>query len=125
MHQKDTDFRLSGEDDGDPGNETPAPAIPEESFDGCETRRARRSSDIAIIGISGRFAGSANLEAFWSHLQTGESCIEEIQRKGWETSTYYDPDPERPNTSLSKWGGMLQDIDQFDAFFFNISPREA
>jgi acyl transferase domain-containing protein len=83
-----------------------------------------KSSPIAIIGMSGRFAGSANLEAFWSHLQAGESCIEEIRREGWETSTNA-ADPEHVDTSFSQWGGMLADIDQFDPLFFNISPLEA
>jgi 3-oxoacyl-(acyl-carrier-protein) synthase/acyl carrier protein len=118
------DIRFSGEGSIDSGHKALVPAI-EERDNKQEALGERRSPDVAIIGISGRFAGSANLEAFWSHLQTGESCIEEIQRKGWETPLYYDPDPERPNTSISKWGGMLQDIDRFDPFFFNISPREA
>jgi acyl transferase domain-containing protein len=91
--------------------------------DDHKTRKERRSSDVAIIGISGRFAGSANLEAFWDHLQEGHSCIEEIKRKGWETNTNLDP--EHSNTSQVKWGGMLEHIDQFDPLFFNISPLEA
>jgi acyl carrier protein len=106
-------------------NKTHVHAIEAERDDSQEALGGRSSSNIAIIGISGRFARSANLEAFWQHLQAGESCIEEIKRKGWETRAYYDPDPERMNTSISKWGGMLQDIDKFDPLFFNISPLEA
>ncbi|WP_429843908.1 SDR family NAD(P)-dependent oxidoreductase [Brevibacillus sp. FIR094] len=70
-----------------------------------------RHSDIAIIGIAGRFAGSDSVEEFWEHLASGDSCIEEISRSGWEADQYY--------------GGLLKDIDQFDAAFFNISPDEA
>src|SRR5437763_8453383 len=100
MKQKDDDIRLSGESNADSCNQTPMPASPTGSSNDHETRRKRRrhrekrSSDIAIIGMSGRFAGSPNLEAFWSHLQAGESCIKEIQRKGWEASTHTDPDLE-------------------------------
>jgi acyl carrier protein len=49
----------------------------------CSPYPERHSSDIAIIGISGKFAGSASIEAFWRHLQAGEGCIEQIRRKGW------------------------------------------
>jgi acyl transferase domain-containing protein/aryl carrier-like protein len=85
--------------------------------------RERPSSKIAIIGMSGRFAGSPNLSAFWSHLQAGESCIEPIRRKGWETSTHLDSESISP--SLTGWGGMLEHIDLFDPLFFHISPLEA
>ncbi|MGG4439279.1 SDR family NAD(P)-dependent oxidoreductase [Brevibacillus fortis] len=76
-----------------------------------DTVKEIRHSDIAIIGISGRFAGSDSVEEFWEHLASGNSCIEEITRSGWEEDQYY--------------GGLLKDIDQFDASFFNISPDEA
>ncbi len=82
-------------------------------------------SDIAIIGMSGRFAGANTLEEFWEHLQAGDSCIEEITREGWEENKYFDPNPLEKNKSISKWGGLLQEIDKFDAPFFNISPLEA
>ncbi len=80
---------------------------------------------VAVIGISGRFAGSNTMEEFWSHLQSGDSCIKEINRKGWKESDYYSSDPMKKNKSISKWGGMLENIDKFDALFFNISPIEA
>ncbi len=83
------------------------------------------SQDIAIIGISGRFAGAETVEEFWHHLREGHCCIAEIEREGWETSEYYDPDPIKRNKSISKWGGLVKSIDRFDALFFNISPREA
>ncbi|WJQ79785.1 SDR family NAD(P)-dependent oxidoreductase [Brevibacillus brevis] len=70
-----------------------------------------RHSDIAIIGIAGKFAGSDSVEEFWEHIASGDSCIEEITRSGWEADQYY--------------GGLLKDIDQFDASFFNISADEA
>jgi acyl transferase domain-containing protein/acyl carrier protein len=84
-----------------------------------------KSLDIAIIGISGKFAGSETIEEFWQHIQAGESCIEEINRKGWKESEYYNPDSNQINKSISKWGGFLKNIDKFDPLFFNISPQEA
>ncbi|TMC17160.1 MAG: polyketide synthase [Chloroflexi bacterium] len=107
MRQEDDDMRLPERGNVDSNGGEP----------GGEMRR----TDVAIIGISGIFAGSASLEAFWNHLQAGRSCIEAITRKDWQMSTY----AADTNASLCKRGGMLQDIDQFDPLFFNISPLEA
>jgi len=83
------------------------------------------SEDIAIIGISGRFAESDNAEEYWDHLEKGHCCIKEIRREGWEEAAYYDPNPKKTNKSISKWGGFLRNIDKFDPLYFNLSPREA
>src|SRR5216110_2568679 len=117
MNQQDNDVCLSRENNVVPGNKTPRPALLEENTYNHEVSRERPRSDIALIGMSGRFAGSANLGVLWSHLQAGESCIKPIRRKGWETGTH--------DNLHAQWGGMLEDIDQFDPFFFNISPLEA
>jgi polyketide synthase PksN len=46
---------------------------------GSETKNV----EIAIIGISGKFAESETIEEFWKHLQAGDDCIKEINRSGW------------------------------------------
>src|SRR5436305_3727748 len=117
MSKRNNDVHLPGEDSVDRSKE--------ENSSGDEMCGERRGSDVAIIGLSGRFAASANLEAFWKHLQAGECCIKEITRKGWETSTNTDSDPKRSHIPQVAWGGMLEHIDQFDPLFFNISPLEA
>ncbi|EIW19438.1 beta-ketoacyl synthase N-terminal-like domain-containing protein, partial [Pelosinus fermentans] len=98
-------------------------AVPEKKESSISV--GERGSDIAIIGISGRFAGAENVEEFWNHLQAGDNCIEEINRKGWDESKYYSPDPGQVDRAVSKWGGLLNNIEEFDALFFNISPLEA
>ena len=126
MDLKDDDIRLPGEGNPEPDKKTPAPATPLDRNQNQGSPGERRSSDVAIIGMSGRFAGSPNLEAFWSHLQAGESCIKPIRRAGWQTrANTADTDPDRLDPSLCQWGGILEHIDQFDPFFFNISPHEA
>jgi len=79
--------------------------------------------DIAVIGMSGRFPDAQNVNEYWKNLVAGINSVKEIDR--WSTDQYYDPDPEVPNKSYSKWGGLLNDIDMFDPSFFKISPREA
>lgn len=92
----------------------PAAAPSEEETDG---------SKIAIIGLSGRMAGSGDLETMWEHLLAGDCQIREIDRPGFAAS--YDPDPGSPHRSISKWGGMIDAIDRFDASFFQIERAEA
>ncbi len=81
---------------------------------------------IAIIGIGCRFPGGAHdAESFWSLLGDGLSGITEIPRNRWSLTGFFDPRPDQPNRSYSKWGGFLDDISAFDADYFGLSPREA
>src|SRR5262249_22322939 len=49
----------------------------------------------------------------------------EVPRNRWSTARFYDPNPNKPNAAVTKWGGFLSDITGFDAEFFKLSPREA
>ncbi|HEY0602498.1 MAG TPA: amino acid adenylation domain-containing protein [Herpetosiphonaceae bacterium] len=80
-------------------------------------------TDIAIIGMSGRFPGAPDVEAFWHNLRDGKESIsfftdEELQAAGVAPEVYSHPD-------YVKAGAILQDIELFDAGFFGYSPREA
>lgn len=77
-----------------------------------------KKDDIAIIGISGRFAESASVEELWEHLVHGNDLIREVSR--WDLSRYYDQGKEYCN-----YGSFIEDIDQFDPRFFNITGLEA
>lgn len=81
---------------------------------------------VAIIGIGCRFPGGANSpEAFWRLLRDGVDAITEVPPDRWNIDAFYDPDPTKPGKTYSRWGGFIDQIDQFDAQFFGISPREA
>jgi acyl transferase domain-containing protein/acyl carrier protein len=80
---------------------------------------------IAIIGMSCRFPGADDPDAFWKILSEGVDCISEIPPDRWSKEAFYDPDPLVPGKSVSKWGGLLKNVDLFDPFFFGISPNEA
>ncbi|MWV45371.1 SDR family NAD(P)-dependent oxidoreductase [Paenibacillus sp. HJL G12] len=81
--------------------------------------------DIAIVGISGRYPGAQNIEAYWDNLRDGKDCITEIPADRWDFSRYYDIDKNKAGKTNSKWGGFLDGVDRFDPLFFHISPREA
>ena len=83
---------------------------------------------IAIIGMSGRYPLSENLDEFWDNLSSGKHCVVEIPEIRWPIEGFYVPDPEEATSqgrSYSKWGGFIESFANFDAAFFNISPREA
>lgn len=80
--------------------------------------------DIAIIGYSGRYPQSDDLDEFWEHLSAGDDCIEVVPRERWDHDQYFSADPTREDTVNTKWGGFLRDISGFDAAFFGISQRE-
>jgi len=82
-------------------------------------------TDIAVIGMAGRFPGAPDLEAFWQNLASGIDSISTVPPDRWDFNLCYDPDPNTPGKTYSRWGGFLEGVDNFDALFFRISPREA
>ena len=75
-----------------------------------------RYSDIAVVGMSGRYPKSPDLESFWKNLQQGMDCVEEIPNERWDW---------RGRSPRNRWGGFIEGVDRFDPLFFNISPRDA
>ena len=84
-----------------------------------------KNEPIAIVGLSGRYPASKDLEAFWRNLRDGKDCITEIPKQRWDWQQFYSQDRTRPGAHYSKWGGFIEGVDEFDPRFFNIAPREA
>jgi acyl transferase domain-containing protein/tryptophanase/pimeloyl-ACP methyl ester carboxylesterase/acyl carrier protein/SAM-dependent methyltransferase len=74
--------------------------------------------------MAGRFPDAPDLDAFWANLSAGRDSIGEISSR-WDVAEHYDPDRKAPGRTYSKWAALLDDIDEFDAAFFRISPLEA
>ena len=84
------------------------------------------TAPIAIVGMSGRFPDAENVQEFWENLKNGRNSVREVpDDRGWNINDYFDPRPQTPGKTYSKWGGFLTDIDKFDSLFFKISPRDA
>lgn len=78
---------------------------------------------IAIVGMSGRFPGARNLDEFWRNLRDGVESVsffsdEQLKAAGLDPAVRRDP-------TYVGAGGILEDIDLFDASFFGFNPREA
>src|SRR5215510_12749135 len=85
-----------------------------------------RTEPIAVIGMGCRFPGGVNNpEAYWRLLWNGVDAITEVPPTRWDVEMYYDPNPEVPGKTYTRYGGFIDQVDEFDPQFFGISPREA
>ncbi len=79
---------------------------------------------VAIIGMSGRFPKAQNIDKFWQNLRNGVESIsffsdEELKNSGIDSAVMSDPN------YVKSGGGILEDIELFDAAFFGYPPRQA
>lgn len=107
---------LSGFLSGDGGQEAVMESAVKQSDGATGTR-------VAVIGLSGRFPGAANIEEFWNNLCNGVESIsiftdEQVMEEGIGADVVKKP-------GYVKAWGALDDIDRFDALFFGYNPREA
>lgn len=81
---------------------------------------------VALVGIGCRYPGGIDdPESFWQALAEGRDCIREVPPNRWDADAWYDPDPDAPGKMNTRYGGFLDDVEQFDAAYFGVSPREA
>ncbi|MDQ3790550.1 MAG: polyketide synthase, partial [Actinomycetota bacterium] len=80
---------------------------------------------IAIVGMGCRLPGDVNSpEAFWNSLVAGFDAIGEVPPERW---AHYETGGENAAAlrKVSRLGGFVSNVDDFDAAFFGVSPREA
>jgi len=87
---------------------------------------ARSREPIAVVGIGCRLPGGIDSpESFWRLLVNGIDATRDVPQDRWDVERFFDPDPDAPGKTYARRGGYLDGVDQFDAPFFKISPREA
>ena len=84
-----------------------------------------RNEPIAIVGMGCRYPGAVGLKQFWEVLCAGTDTVSELPDKRWDADLLFDPDPAAPGKMVTRRGGFLSHLDEFDAEFFHITPREA
>lgn len=77
-------------------------------------------TDIAVIGMSGRFGKARDLTSLWTALVQSQDLVEPVTR--WNLKEYY---PDLDPSEYCDAGALLERIDEFDPGFFNLSPKEA
>jgi len=81
---------------------------------------------IAIVGMGCRFPGGVdNPTSFWELLHRKGDAITEIPSDRWDVERYYSPDINASGKMYTRHGGFVPHLQEFDASFFRISPREA
>ncbi len=89
---------------------------------------------IAIIGMSGLFPGANDIDSFWEVLNSERCTVGEIPASRFDVERFFEPanvvgddslDKPSPNKMMSKWCGLIDDVSNFDALFFEVSPKEA
>lgn len=77
---------------------------------------------IAITGIGCRFPGAHGPQQFWQLLLDAVDAVATEGERGGDACTLHAVRPDRDGLPRS---GLLDKIDEFDAEFFGMSPREA
>ncbi|WP_267463943.1 non-ribosomal peptide synthetase [Actinokineospora iranica] len=84
----------------------PGPAIP-------------TGREIAVVGMACRFPDAPDTNAFWANLTAKRCSVSEVPASRWDKSALY------PHASISKWGGFVEGIEDFDADYFGMTEEEA
>lgn len=86
----------------------------------------QQTEPIAVVGMACRFPGGVDTpDAYWQLLTNGTDAITEIPESRWDVEAFFDTATDMPGKMYSRYGGFLDNVDQFEPAFFNIAPREA
>lgn len=82
------------------------------------------TTDIAIIGISGRFPGADSVHEFWDNISNGVNSVKVVSR--WNEQDYYDEDPQRQIKVIPNgWGSSQIRISSIlYSFQFHLKKRQ-
>ncbi|MDH2153590.1 SDR family NAD(P)-dependent oxidoreductase, partial [Sphingobium yanoikuyae] len=78
---------------------------------------------VAVVGMSGRFAGAEDVGQFWENLVAGVSSISEVPPERWDWRNGMEASG--IDACGDRWGGFIDRANCFDPLFFGISPLEA
>ncbi|MFI6610780.1 type I polyketide synthase [Streptomyces sp. NPDC050507] len=91
-------------------------------------RRPDDDDPVAIVSMACRLPdGIDTPEAFWELLVDGREASTPFPQRwdGWDLSTLEDAERDATGRRFERKGGFVRDVEDFDAAFFGLSPREA
>jgi acyl transferase domain-containing protein len=80
-------------------------------------------TDIAIVGIAGRFPGADDVDALWQRVVAGDDCLTDVSVDAARAAGALESDLRDPD--YVRRSGMLADVAGFDHEFFGIGSRDA
>ncbi|WP_369167393.1 aminotransferase class I/II-fold pyridoxal phosphate-dependent enzyme [Streptomyces sp. R28] len=81
---------------------------------------------MAIVGMSCRFPGAANVGEFWKLLVNAEPQFSAVPANRWDHSAYYRPgDFREPHGVYTDQVAFLPEVDRFAPAHYGIPPRRA
>ena len=80
-------------------------------------------TDIAIVGIAGRFPGADDVDALWRRVVAGDDCLTDITLDDARVAGALERDVTDPD--YVRRSGVLADVAGFDHEFFGIGSRDA
>ncbi|MCZ0995629.1 beta-ketoacyl synthase N-terminal-like domain-containing protein [Streptomyces noursei] len=81
------------------------------------------ATDIAVVGMAGRFPGAEDIDAYWRNLRDGVESITRLEEADLLAEGIERAEFERPEYVPA--APLLDGVDLFDARFFGFSAREA
>ena len=76
---------------------------------------------IAVVGLAALMPRARDTAEFWHNIVTGRDLITEVPPNRWPAEEFYDPDPSTPDTTYSRRGAFLSEID-FDPLAHGLPP---
>jgi acyl transferase domain-containing protein/thioesterase domain-containing protein/acyl carrier protein len=80
-------------------------------------------TDIAIVGMAGRFPGAPDADELWRRVAAGEDCLVDLSREDLAAAGV--PDRVLDDPEYVRRNGVLDDVEMFDPGFFGIGQRDA
>jgi amino acid adenylation domain-containing protein len=83
---------------------------------------ADMSDAVALVATAGRFPGAADVEQFWDNLVAGRDTISFFDDETLDAGV---TEALRTDPAYVRARGVIEGIENFDAAFFGIGPKEA
>jgi phthiocerol/phenolphthiocerol synthesis type-I polyketide synthase E len=81
------------------------------------------SSQVAIVGMAGRFPGAPDIETFWDNVVNGVESLTYLEDEGLREVGV--PEHRFTDPYYIRLKPLMDDVDGFDARLFGFNGREA